>query len=480
LVRAKRNITMEEKDVVVIGGGPAGYVAAIRASQLGARVAVIEKDKLGGTCLNRGCIPTKTLLRGVELIGLVDEAKNYGINTGEVTVDFTKLMKRRDKTVQMLEIGIHSLMKSNTIEVVKGGGELVSATQVQVKTEKGEKIILKTKKIILAPGSIPASMSIPGADSRGVITTDDALKLHQIPGSIVIIGGGAIGTEFATIFTKLGSKVTLVEMFPQIIPTLDSELALSLEKSLRKDGVQIFNGAQAIRIEDKPNEIKSVVLSTGQEERKCEAQLVLIATGRKPCIKGLGLERIGLLTAVDGIKTNEKMETNIAGIYAAGDATGGILLAHVASAEGMIAAENALGMNSKIDYKVVPRCIYTIPEIGTVGITEKEAKRRGIPVKVGTFPLAANSKALILGERNGFFKMVTHAKSGEILGFHVYGPQATELVAEVALTIHMKGTVHEILSTLHAHPTLYEAIREAALEAKGMPIHKVSREGRLR
>ncbi len=318
-------------------------------------------------------------------------------------------------------------------------------------------------------------MPISGADSQGVITTDDALKLHQIPKSMVIIGGGAIGIEFATIFAKLGVRVTLVEMLPQIIPTEDSELALSLEKSLRKDGVQIFTGAQAIGIEDKPSGVKSVIVSTGQGERKCETQLVLIATGREPCIKGLGLERIGLATTKDGIKTNEKMETNIAGIYAAGDAVGGILLAHVASAEGMIAAENALGGNSKIDYKVVPRCIYTMPEIGTVGITAKEAERKGLPVKVGIFPLAANSKALILGERDGFIKIVTHAKSGEILGFHILGPQATELVSEATLTMHMKGTVHEILSTLHAHPTLYEAIREAALEAQGTPIHNLAK-----
>ena len=466
---------MEEKDVVVIGGGPAGYVAAIRASQLGASVALIEKDKLGGTCLNQGCIPTKTLLRGVELISLVNKAKNYGINTGEVTVDFAKLMKRKDKTVQMLEVGIHSLMKSNAIEVFKGRGKLTSPTQVQVKTERGEKRILKTSKIILAPGSIPASMSVPGADSPGVITTDDALKLSQIPENMVIIGGGTIGTEFATIFGKLGVRVTLVEMLPQIIPTEDSELAHSLEKSLKKDGVQIFTGAQVIAIEDKPNEVKSVIVRTEQGERRYESQLVLIAIGRKPCIKGLGLERIGVATTRDGIKTNEKMETNIAGIYAAGDAVGGILLAHVASAEGMIAAENALGMDTKIDYRVVPRCIYTMPEIGTVGITAKEVKRKGLPVKVAIFPLAANSKALILGERGGFIKIVTDANSGEILGFHIFGPQATELVAEAALTMHMKGNVHDLISTLHAHPTLYEAIREAALEEQGIPIHNLAK-----
>ncbi|MFC1984432.1 dihydrolipoyl dehydrogenase [Chloroflexota bacterium] len=460
---------MKQSDIVIIGGGPAGYVAAIRASQLNGKVILIEKDTLGGTCLNQGCIPTKALLHSVEILESARGGKDHGINVGEPVVDFTKMMSRKNAVINTLVTGAKYLMKSNAIEVIKGTGKVISPTEVEVENDQQETI--KAARIILAPGSIPSVVPIPGVDNSGVITSNDALQLTKIPHSLLVIGGGAIGVEFATIFAKLGAKVTIVEMLPQIIPTEDHDLSMSLKKVLEKGKIKIFTNTQVSRIENGPegNKLASIVIGEGEQEMT--AELVLVAVGRKPNIEGLGLERIGIKTERGSIVVNSRMETNIPGIYAAGDAIGGTLLAHIASAEGVVAAENALGKDSVIDCRVVPRCIYTMPEVAAVGLTESQAREEGLNLKVSRFPFTANSKAVISGRSDGFVKVLSDAKSGEIFGVHIFGPQATELISEATLAIRMEATVSEISTTIHAHPTLSEAIRETALDAEGIVMH---------
>jgi len=462
-------INLKQSDVVIVGGGTAGYVAAIRASQLGGKVILIEKDSLGGTCLNRGCIPTKALLHSVGILESARHGKDCGVDVGDISIDFAKMMSHKDAVVNTLVTGVQYLMKSNAIEVIKGTGKVISPTEVEVDGSQKEKV--KGNRIILTPGSVPSAVPIPGVDGPGVITSDDALQLTEIPQSLLVIGGGAIGVEFATIFAKLGTEVTIVEMLPQIVPTEDLELSASLKGVLEKEGIKIFTGAQVGRIEDDSEGDKLVIVTTGEGEQKLTAELVLVAVGRRPNIKGLGLEEAGIKTGRGGITVNDRMETNIPGIYAAGDAVGGILLAHVASAEGVVAVENALGKDSVMDYRVVPRCIYTMPEIAAVGLTESQAKEEGLELKVGRFPFSANSKSLISGQRDGFIKILSDAKSGEIFGVHIFGPQATELISEATLAMGMEATVAEISSTIHAHPTLSEAVREAALAAEGMAVH---------
>ncbi len=460
---------MKQSDVVIVGGGPAGYVAAIRASQLGSKVILIEKDSLGGTCLNRGCIPTKALLHSVGILESARQGKDYGVNVGEIIIDFAKMMSHKDAVVKTLVTGVQYLMRSNAIEVIKGMGKVISPTEVEV--DSGQKETIKAAKIILAPGSVPSVVPIPGVDGSGVVTSDGVLQLSEIPQSLLVIGGGVIGVEFATIFAKLGAEVTIVEMLPKIIPTEDTELSLSLRRVLERSGIKIFTSAQVRRIEDDPEGDKLISFTTGEGEQKLTAELVLVAVGRKPNIEGLGLETVGIKTERSRIVVNDRMETSIPGIYAAGDAIGGIQLAHVASAEGVVAVENALGKDSAIDYRVVPRCIYTMPEVAAVGLTENQAREKELNLKVSRFPFTANSKALILGQRDGFVKVLSDARSGEIFGVHIFGPQATELIPEAALAMKMEATVSEISSTIHAHPTLSEAIREAALDAEGMVVH---------
>ena len=460
---------MKKCDLVIVGGGPAGYVAAIRASQLGSKVILIEQDALGGTCLNRGCIPTKALLHSIDVLESVRKGKDYGVNVGEFSIDFTKMMSRKNDVVNTLVSGVNYLMRSNAIEVIKGTGKVISSAEVAVDGEQQETV--EATRIILATGSVSSTVPIPGVEGSGIITSNEALQLAEIPASLLIIGGGVIGVEFATIFAKLGTKVTIVEMLPQIIPTEDQELAVSLKRALERDGVRIFNNTQVNRIEDDSKGGKLISVVTGEEEQKLIAELVLVAVGRKPNIEGLGLESVGVKTERGRIIVNDSMETSIPGIYAAGDAIGGILLAHVAFAEGEAAVENALGGKSVVDYKAVPRCIYTMPEVAAVGLTENQAKEKGLNLKAGKFPFAANPRALILGQPGGFIKILSDTDSGEIFGIHIFGPQATELIAEAALAMRMEMTVSEISSTIHAHPTLSEAMRETALDAEGIAVH---------
>ncbi|MBP1715334.1 MAG: dihydrolipoamide dehydrogenase [Deltaproteobacteria bacterium] len=462
---------MVEKDLVIIGGGPGGYVAAIRAAQLGGKVTLIEQEELGGTCLNWGCIPTKALLRGVEILDLIEGGKDYGIQAGSVTVDFAKLMARKDRAVKTLVGGVSGLMKANGIEVIKGTGRLVSPQKIEVVNAKQEKEIYQARKIILAPGSVSAEIPIPGAKLPGVIDSNGALTLKEIPESLVIIGAGPIGLEFGTVYAALGAKVTVLEMLPQVLPSEDPEIAAVLEKTLRRFKIQSLTGVKVEKIIERPEGKLQVTAAVGGGEKVFPAQYVLMAVGRKPKVEGLGLEEAGVKFSKKWIEVNDKMETNMPGVFAIGDVTGKWLLAHYASAQGEVAARNALGQEAQMDERVVPRCVYTLPEVASVGLTEKKAGEEGHRVKVGRFPFAANGKATILGERNGLVKIVADEKYDEILGVHIVGPHATDLIGEAVVAMRLEGTAPDIGHAIHPHPTLTEAMMEAAFDVDGTAVH---------
>jgi dihydrolipoamide dehydrogenase len=461
-------------DIAIIGAGPGGYVAAIRASQLGGRVVVIEKDELGGTCLNRGCIPTKTLVVSARLLNSVKKGGEFGINSGEVSVDYSIITKRKERIIKQLISGIAQLFKSYDIEVIKGKGKLTDRIkdklrEIEVEKDDGSVEIVVAKKLIIATGSVPAP--IPGItiDERDVITSDQVLELEEVPSSLLIVGGGVIGVEFASIFNSLGSKVTIVEILPRIIPTEDGEISEQLKKSLVKSGIEVNTGVKVREIVSN-NDKKKIIIETpgGIEERV--AQKVLIATGRRPYTEGLGVEKTGIGIEKGRILVNEKMETNLPGIFAIGDVVGEVLLAHVASAEGIVASENAMGNQLTIDYRVIPNCIYSIPEVATVGLSEERAKEMGYEVSVGRFPFLANPRATILGERIGMVKIIGDKRNDEILGVHIVGADATELIGEASIAIKAKVTTKDLERIIHAHPTLSEAIFEAAHDVHGEAI----------
>ncbi|HEX78042.1 MAG TPA: dihydrolipoyl dehydrogenase [Dehalococcoidia bacterium] len=463
---------MIESDVAIIGGGPGGYVAAIRAAQLGLKVALVEKEALGGTCLNRGCIPTKALIRGVELLDAIRNAEEYGIAVAGVSTDFQKMMARKEAVVKRLVGGLEAVLLSHNIRIVRGVATLVSATEVEVAGEAKENI--KARNVILAPGAVSAPIPAPGAQSPDILDSQAALSLGEIPKSLAIIGAGVIGVEFATIFARLGSSVTLLEALPKVLPQEDAEITSILEKSLRKIGIGIHTSAQVTRITDVPAG-KSISFTVNGQPKEIQAQRVLAAVGRRPNTEGLGLDRLGIATEKGFIKVNERLETSLPGVYAVGDAVGGLQLAHKAFAEGEIAAENAAGQKTAMDYRVIPRCIYTIPEAAAVGMSEAEAREAGHDVQVGRFPLAGSGKATVLGETRGLVKVVADGDTGEILGVHICGPQATELIHEAVLVMNLEGTVEDLAAAIHAHPTLSEAVREAALDSRGLAIHMPAR-----
>lgn len=454
-------------NVLVIGGGPGGYPAAIRAAQLGAQVTVIEKSELGGTCLNRGCIPTKALLHAAKTYENVKEAKNFGINCQGVTLEFAKVMERKDKVVKQLVGGLGGIMKSHAIKVVKGTGSMTGPKTVKV-LETGEEI--KGDKVIIATGSVPMRIPIEGIGLQGVITSDEALFLDKLPKSILIIGGGVIGLEFAQLLHKMDVKVTVVEMLPQILPLEDTEIALGLDVLLKKEGIEIFTDSTVQKITAKGNE-KVVSFATKQGAQERTVEMVLVAVGRAPATKDLNAEKIGIKMEKGRILVNEKMETNVPDVYAIGDVIGGYMLAHVATAEGECAAQNAVGKTAKINYRSVPRCVYTSPEVASVGLSEKEAKEKYGEIKIGRFPFVGCGKALVINETAGMVKIVADKKFGEVLGVMILGPHATDLIAELGLAIQMEATYEEIAHTIHAHPTISESVMEAALDVDGLAIH---------
>ena len=458
---------MQTKDLVIIGGGPAGYVAAIRASQLGAKVTLIEKTTLGGTCVSRGCIPVKALVRAAELIDLGKSARDYGVNFSEPTIDFAKMMARKDTVVKTVSSGVKLLLEGNGVELVSGSARFLSPLELEVNVAGGESATLKANHIIVATGARPLVPS--GLKDLGskVITTDGALSLSSIPGSVLIFGGGFIGLALATIFSRLGSKVTVLEESERLLPELDPEIVTVLEKELKKNKVRILVKAQAVAAAG-----GKVSGSTSDGPVDLDSDVVIVAESRQANVDDLSLERAGIvLNDKGGTKVTSRMETGVPGVFAAGDVTMDRMFTHVAYAGGIVAAENAMGKESRVDYSVVPLVSNTIPEIACFGLTEEQAKQEGYSVKVARFPMAANAAATVLGQRSGLIKLVSDEKYGQILGCHIVGPQASSLISEVALAAKMEATPSDIASLMHAHPTLPEVAWEAARSTMGQPIH---------
>jgi dihydrolipoamide dehydrogenase len=462
----------ERFDLIVVGGGPAGYVGAIRASQLGLRTALVERDKVGGTCLHVGCIPTKVLLHTAERLEEIREAEDMGIVIeGTVRLDYGRLTARKDRVVTTNFRGVEYLMRKHGITTVQGQGRLLDPTRVRVTATGGSTSDLEGRHILLATGSLPRSLPGITIDNDRILDSSGALRLPAVPRSVAILGAGAVGTEFASMFAAFGAAITLVEMMPSILPLEDEEVAAVLSKSLQRRGVTVRTGTMVTGAMPAGDGVR-VTVRAGDAEDTIEAEYVLVAVGRSPITDGLGLEQVGLAAARGGLAVNERMQTAVPSVYAAGDMVGGLLLAHVASAEATVAVEAMAGQTpAPLDPSLMPRATYSIPQVASVGLTEKQAREQGSDVAVGRFPFTANARATILGQREGLVKIVSDRTLGEILGLHIVGPQATELLPEGVLGKSLEATVLEIGQAVHAHPTLSEAVREAGLSALGRAIH---------
>jgi dihydrolipoamide dehydrogenase len=458
-------------DIAIIGGGPGGYVAAIYAGKKKAKVCLIERDELGGTCLNRGCIPTKALIHSASIVNEIKQAKRFGIITRDVQIDWNTIQKNKETIVKTLTKGVENLLKANGVKTYKGTAKLLDKNTIEITYQTGQKETITAQKIILATGSSPVIIPIPGYDLPGVITSDEALSLDALPESMLIIGGGVIGIELGYIYNTMGVDITIVEMLSQILPRQDEEIQKELRKILERQGIKIYTSSKVKAIEKTEDKLITT-FETQEGVKQITTDRVLMAAGRKPnteAVKDLNLD-----IQKTGITVDEYLRTNIQNIYAIGDATGKSMLAHVASHQGITAAKNALGQNKKMDYKVIPGCIYTSPEVASVGLTEEEARQKYKDnIKIGRFPFIASGKALTLGERQGFVKIISDSKYNEILGIHILGPNATELAAEAALAIKLECTAEELADTIHAHPTLSEAVMEASFDLLGEPIHKM-------
>jgi dihydrolipoamide dehydrogenase len=463
---------MEAYDVIVIGSGPGGYVGAIRCAQLGLKTAIIEKQWLGGVCLNVGCIPTKSLLKNADLAHTLRErAAEFGIKFEKLELDYSAAYKRSRQVADRLSRGVGFLMKKNAIDVVNGTARIISRSQVSVQNKDGITTELTTKNIVIATGSYAGT--IPGVkiDGEKVITYLEAIQQSTAPKSVIIIGAGALGAEFATLWNSYGSKVTLVEMLPRVLPLEDEEVSNELKKAFTRRGIDILTDAKVLSVATSSKGCV-VKVSAGGEEKEIEAEQTLIATGFKPNTSNLGLEEIGVeLTERKFVQVNEHMATNVPGIWAIGDVTGKLLLAHVASAQGVVCAESIAGEETKpLDYAMMPRATFSQPQVASFGYTEAQAKEKGLEYKVGKFSFQANGKALGLGDYAGFAKIIADANSGELLGAHLVGPEVSELLPELTLAKNSELTVEEIAGNVHAHPTLSEVLMEASLAVNGKTI----------
>lgn len=458
-------------DLTVIGGGPGGYVAAIRACQYGLKVALIEENEMGGTCLNRGCIPTKSLLHSAEVYHAVRTSAEYGVTVNNVGFDYNKIATKKDAVIKQLRSGVEYLVKSNGCSVIKGRAIIKDKNIIEVTGDNHQTIM--TDKIIISSGSRPARPPIPGIDGSNVLSSDEVLEMTFCPDKIVIIGGGIIGVEFATVFNSLGKEVTIIEMMDTLLPGVDAEISGILRKSLEKKGITIFTGARVTSVRTENN--AECVFEDKGVEKSAEGDIVIVAIGRKPNSEDLGIENVGVETERGFIKVDDRLETSVSGIYAIGDVTGKLMLAHVASAQGLAAAANAAGRDHRMEYSIVPGCIYTSPEIATVGLTEEEAVKKGCKVKVGRFPVSTNGKSMIMGEREGLAKIVTDEATGEVLGAHFMGPRATDMISEICVAMKLESTIEELADTIHPHPTVSEIIMEAAHDIEGLCVHKPKR-----
>ncbi len=464
---------MSDYDVIVIGAGPGGYVSAIRAAQLGKKTAIVEKEFLGGVCLNIGCIPSKSLLKNAEVAHLLREGgKDFGFKIEGLQLDYAAALKRSRQVSNRLTKGVGFLMKKNEIDVHMGTAKFETSDTLLVTGEDGSTRTLKAKDIVIATGA--SVMNIPGVEIDGaqVLSYREAILQDELPKSVIIVGGGAIGLEFATIWNSYGVDVTLVEMLPNIAPLEDEEVSAELTKALTKRGINVMNGTKVESIKRLKTKVK-VAVSAPNGEETLEAAQVLMAIGFKPNSAGLDLEEIGVsLTKNGAIEVDERMATNIAGVWAIGDVTGKLMLAHVASAMGIICAENIAGVETTtLNYQMMPRATYSQPQVASFGLTEQQAQDQGFEVKVGRFPFQANGKALGLHDYAGWVKLIVDARYGEILGAHMIGPEVTELLPELTLAQMMELTTGEIGRNVHAHPTLSEALMEAAHAAEGHAIH---------
>ena len=452
--------------ILIIGGGVAGYPAAIRASRMGAEVTLIEKDAIGGTCLNWGCIPTKALLQSASVVRTLKSADLFGIRCHGYDVDFGAVMSRKNAVVSRLTRGVGALLKAGKIKVVQGTASFVDSRTVQV-NETGEKI--RADAILIATGSKPGSIPVEGVDGPDVLDSKQVLSLTSMPTSVVVIGGGVIGVEFAQFLAAMGTRVTILEMMPGIVPGVDREVASLLEKRTIMSGIEVITGA-AVKGITRAGTENSVFYTVGGKTATAIADKVILTVGRRPDFSLIDVDRAGVRHENGAIVVNEYMETNVPGIYAAGDVVGGIMLAHLASAEGECAVKNILGTREAMSYKAVPSCVYTSPEVASVGLTEEQA-RQSHDIRVGRFPFRANGKAVVLNELEGMVKIISDGTSGEVLGVHIIGPHATDLIAEAVLGMRKKMTAGGFAQTIHPHPTLSEAIMEAAITLTGSAIH---------
>ncbi|MEW6409315.1 MAG: dihydrolipoyl dehydrogenase [Nitrospirota bacterium] len=459
--------------IIIIGAGPGGYVAAIRAAQLGAKVTVVEKSEVGGVCLNRGCIPTKTLVASAKVLENVKRSGEYGVEiSGDVSYNLSMIMERKNKVINTLVKGIRGLFKGWGIELIEGRGKLAAPNKVTVNMSDNSVRELKADSIIIATGSRPADMPPFPFDGKTILSSDDALNLNSIPKSILIIGAGVIGCEFAFILKELGSEVTIVEMLPRAVSTEDEEISEILERELKKWRIKLILGTKVERIEKKLDGI-TAILENGME---VIAEKILVSIGRTCNTENLGLEEIGVVVGKRGeIIVNEKMETSVKGVYAIGDVVGGIMLAHVASKEGLVAAANASVGNEIIDYSVIPAAIFTMPEIGSVGLREHQAKEMGYEVNIGRFQFRGLGKAHAIGKISGMVKIISEKNTDRILGVHIIGPHASDIIHEAAVAMRLGAKARDLAHTIHAHPTLSEALMEAAEDVHGMAIHGMPR-----